>query len=275
MLSLNTNMTSLIVQKNLANATAGLNRAIEQMTTGYKLNHAKDNPANYAIMKQMERKLSSWSVAQDNMMMGIDLLETASSNAEILSNHVSRIRDLCMQGVNGTYSEQSINAIKLEIQARIDEINRIIQSTEYNDIKLFGETDSDGNTIPKVINLQIGIDGSASSRLSVETSLDVTNINKLSNIDPTSPESLKEIDTILDNLNAYQVKIGASQNRLEYALDYAETTAENLTSSLSTIRDADIAKVSSDFIRYQILQQACATLLATANQMPAMALQLL
>ena len=275
MISLRTNMTSLIVQKNLAHATAGLNRAIEQMTTGYKLNHAKDNPANYAIMKQLERKLCSWEVAQDNMMMGIDMLDTASDNADLISNHVSRIRDLCMQGVNGTYGEQSLNAIKLEVKARAEEINRIVDSTEYNGIKLFGEKDSDGNVIPKILNLQIGIDGSESSRISVKTSFDIEGLNKLSEIDITSPDSLKELDKIINSISGYQVEIGSSQNRLEYALDYAETTTENITSSLSTIRDADIAKVSSDFIRYQILQQACATLLATANQMPSIALQLL
>ena len=80
---------------------------------------------------------------------------------------------------------------------------------------------------------------------------------------------------MIDSVSAYQVRIGASQNRLEYALELAEVNATNLTSSISTIKDADIAKVSSDFIKYQILQQACATLLATANQMPAMALQLI
>ena len=80
---------------------------------------------------------------------------------------------------------------------------------------------------------------------------------------------------MLDEVSAYQVRIGASHNRLECALELAEVNMNNLTSSISTIRDADIAKASSDLIRYQILQQACATLLATANQMPAIALQLI
>ena len=95
-------MTSLIVQRNLSKATAGLNAAIEQLTTGYKINHAKDDPANYAVMKQMETKLSSWSVAEDNISMGYNMLETASSPASLISNHLTRIRDLCMQAANGT-----------------------------------------------------------------------------------------------------------------------------------------------------------------------------
>ncbi len=275
MLSLNTNMTSLIVQKNLAKATRGLNTAIEQLTTGYKLNHAKDNPANYALMKQYETKLNAWNVAQDNISIGNNLLEMASDSAALIENHVIRIRDLCMQASNGTYGENSINAIKAEIQGRLDEIERIRGSTEFNGIKLFGNTDEEGNTQVQNINIQVGIDSSQSSRITLDTGLNLQILKEFEDIDITNASTLDKLDNILSQLSSYQVKIGASQNRLEYALDFAEVNVNNLTSSLSTIRDADIAKVSSDFIRYQILQQACATLLATANQMPALALQLI
>ena len=129
MLSLNTNLTSLMVQKNLNNATKGLNSAIEKLTTGYKLNHAKDNPANYAMAKNIESKLSSWSIAEDNISIGSDLLETASSTSELISQHIIRIRDLCEQASNGTYGEASKNAIREEINARLDEISRIRENT--------------------------------------------------------------------------------------------------------------------------------------------------
>jgi len=275
MLSINTNTTSLMVQKNLRKATEGLNNAIKMLTTGSKLNSAKDNPANYAMAQQMKTKLSAWSVAQDNISMGNDLLETASSSAELIYKHTVRIRDLCEQACNGTYGENSVNAIKAEVQARLDEISRIRESTEFNGIHLFGEKNGEGNMTPKTINFQVGIDGSESSRISADTTLYLNNLEDFENLDITDSSTLDKIDEILDELNSYQVKIGASQNRLEYALDFAEVSSKNLTSSLSTINDADIAEVSSEFIRYQILQQACATLLATANQMPAMALQLL
>ena len=264
-----------MVQRNLSKATAGMNRAIEQMTTGYKLNHAKDNPANYAMMKNMETKLRAWERAGDNISIGNDMLETASSNAELIGKHLIRIRDLCQQSANGTYGEASIKAIKAEISARADEINRIKECAEFNDIKLFGDYDNEGNIIPKEINIQVGIDGSASSRIGVDTTLDLSDMNDLENWDITNAECLDRLDEILDKVSAYEVKIGSAQNRLECALELTEINTTNLTSSISTIRDADIGKASSDYIRYQILQQACATLLATANQMPAMALQLL
>ena len=275
MLSLNTNTTSLMVQRNLSKATEGINRAMMQLTTGYRLNSAKDNPANYAIAKNMETKIHAWDVAQSNMSMGYDMLEVASSSAELIGAHLSRIRDLCEQACNGTYGEQSVNAIKAEIQGRLDEINRIRANTEYNDIKLFGEICSDGSVTPKTVDLQIGIDSSTSSRLTVETTLNLSGLNDIENWDITSSDTLDKVDSMLNELWNYEVNIGASQNRIEYALESSEVIVTNLTSSLSTIRDADIAKASSDLIRYQILQQACATLLATANQMPAMALQLL
>lgn len=264
-----------MVQRNLNAATKGLNTAIEQLTTGYKLNHSKDNPANYAIMKNMETKLRAWEVASDNISIGHNMLETADSNAELIGNHLTRIRDLCEQAANGTYGEASINAIKAEVSARVDEINRIKENAEFNDIKLFGECNSEGNLISKPIYLQVGIDGSESSRIAVDTSLNLKEVSDIENWDVTDASCLDKLDDMLDSISAYQVRIGSSQNRLECALELAEINSRNLTSSISTVRDADIAKASSDYIRYQILQQACATLLATANQMPAIALQLL
>lgn len=268
-------MTSLMVQRNLAKATEGLNTAIEQMTTGYKLNHAKDNPANWAMMKGMETKLRAWDVAEDNIMMSNNMLETASSCADLISGHVTRIRDLCVQACNGTYGEDSIKAIKAEVGARLDEIRRIKGSTEFNGINLFGDTDEAGNTLAKTFNLQVGIDGSESSRITVDTALYLDGLGGFEDLDITSASTLDVIDGMLGSISDYQVRMGACQNRLDCALEYAEVMSTNLTSSISTIRDADIAEASSDFIKYQILQQACATLLATANQQPALALQLL
>ena len=275
MISLRTNMASLIVQKNLSAATKGLNRALEQLTTGYKLNHAKDNPADYAILKQKEAKLNSWNVASDNISIGQNMLESADSNAELIATHLSRIRDLCQQAANGTYGEQSVQAIKQEIMARYDEVKRIKENAEFNDIKLFGEYDKDGNLVSKHITLQDGIDSSAASRISVDTSMDLSLISDIENWDVTDSGCLDKIDELLNEISDYQVRIGAAQNRLDCALELAGVNINSLTSSISTLRDADIAEASSNLIRYQILQQACATLLATANQMPAIALQLI
>lgn len=136
MLSINTNLSSLIVQSNLKLSTSGLNTAIERMTTGFKINRAKDNAANYAISTKISSKLLSYQAAQDNISMGLDMLTTATDSLELVSSHLSRIRDLAEQAANGTYGDDSLNAIQQEVNSRTAEINRIMENTEYNGISL-------------------------------------------------------------------------------------------------------------------------------------------
>lgn len=136
-LTINTNLSSLIVQSSLTQSTNGLNQAIERMTTGFKINGAKDNAAGYSIANNMGVKLSSYDVAMDNVMLGTTLIDTASSNLSLITEHLQRMRDLAEQAANGTYGDDSLNAIQSEIDARTEEINRVMSNTEYNGIKLF------------------------------------------------------------------------------------------------------------------------------------------
>ena len=139
MITLNTNLGSMIVQSNLTSSTNALNAAIERMTTGFKINHAKDNAANYSISTNLASKLSSYSVAQDNVAMGLDMLTTAEDSLSLISDHLSRIRDLTEQAANGTYGQDSLNTIQSEVTARLNECDRIVSNTKYNGIKLFSE----------------------------------------------------------------------------------------------------------------------------------------
>ena len=134
-LTINTNLGSLIVQKNLDDATTALNKSIERMTTGYKINSAGDDAAGFAVATKMDTQLSSISVAQDNVAMGASMLSTAESNYDLIATHLQRIRDLTEEAANGTYGQDSIDAIKAEIDARWQEIDRIAASTEFNGIK--------------------------------------------------------------------------------------------------------------------------------------------
>ncbi len=138
-LTITTNHVSNIVQKNLACSTARLNSAIEKLTTGFKINHAGDNAAGYSISTQYSSKLSSYQIAQSNTAMGMDLLTTAEENLNLVTSHLSRMRDLAEQASNGIYGKDSLNAIQAEFNIRIDEIRRIISNAEYNGIKLFKE----------------------------------------------------------------------------------------------------------------------------------------
>ena len=146
MVSINTNLSSILAQQNLTKSTNKLNQAIERMTTGFKINHASDNAANYSIATNMTSQLNSYEVAQDNVAAGMDLVSTATDNLSLISDHITRIRDLCMQAQNGTYGEDSLKAIQAEINSRAAEVERIYNNTEYNGIKLLNKVDMSSST---------------------------------------------------------------------------------------------------------------------------------
>ena len=136
MIGINTNLGSLIVQSNLKKSTNALNIAIECMTTGFKINHAKDNAANYSISTSMLSKISAYQFAEDNALIGLDILNTASSSIELISNGLSRLRALAEQAANGTYGSESLDAINKEANSIVDEINRLYTTTEFNGVQL-------------------------------------------------------------------------------------------------------------------------------------------
>lgn len=140
MLTINTNLSSLIVQSNLKTSTNRLNNAIERMTTGFKLNHAKDNAANYSISTSLTTKLGAYTIAEENAMMGLDMVQTASDSLSLISDKLSRMRALAIQAQNCTYGDTSLDAINAEANALAKEINRIQSSTEYNGRSLFKGT---------------------------------------------------------------------------------------------------------------------------------------
>ena len=136
MLTINTNLSSLIVQSNLKTSTNGLNNAIERMTTGFKLNHAKDNAANYSISTSLTTKLGAYTIAEENAMMGLDMVQTASSSLSQMSDLASRLRSLATQAQNGTYGSTSLDALNSEANAIVKELFRIQNTTQYNGINL-------------------------------------------------------------------------------------------------------------------------------------------
>ena len=294
-LTINTNISSLIAQNNLTKATSSLNTAIERMTTGYKINHASDNAAGYSIARNWETQLGSLDVAADNAATGADMLTTLEDTYSLVTSHLQRVRDLTEQAANGTYGSQSLLAIKSEITARLEEVDRIAANCEFNGLKMMTGTMGE-------ISLQVGLDSTDDSQIKLKEDLfkdakiaslfttygSVTGatINKVAQMcvgyDATNDkfsgdasEMLENIDNVINEISSRVTTLGAAQNRIESAIESISVQSENITSSLSTLRDADIAEESSNYIQAQILQQAAATLLSTANQTPSIALNLL
>lgn len=327
-LTINTNISSLIAQRNLNSATNSLNTAIERMTTGYKINHASDDAAGYSIANLWETQLGSLDVAADNAATGSDLLTTAEETYSLLTSHLQRVRDLTEQAANGTYGSASLKAIQSEISARLQEVNRISANAEFNGIKLMAyNMDGQGNESVGIteagINLQVGLYADENSIINLNVELfsnaslsglfkdmtgldalmtsaggDVSALGDAENIEAfaaacaglvynagdftlqTDPDSgakemLAYLDDAIDVISDRVTKIGAVQNRVESSITALDVQSQNLTSSLSTLKDADVAEESSNYIQAQILQQASATLLATANQLPSIALNLI
>ena len=283
-LTINTNISSMIAQNNLAKATASLNTAIERMTTGYKINHASDNAAGYSIARNWETQLGSLDVAADNAATGADMLTTLEDTYSLVSSHLQRVRDLTEQAANGTYGSQSLKAIESEITARLEEVDRIAANCEFNGLKMM-------NGSMGQISLQVGLYSESDSQIVLASSLfEKADINSLFTMDKATlakkcaglatdgtkaSAMLTEIDEVINVIPGRVTTLGAAQNRIESAVESIGVQAENITSSLSTLRDADIAEESSNYIQAQILQQAASTLLATANQTPSIALNLL
>ncbi len=293
-LTINTNISSIVAQRNLAVATSSLNTAIERMTTGYKINHASDNAAGYSIARNWETQLGSLDVAADNAATGADMLTTLEDTYSLLTDHCQRVRDLTEQAANGTYGSQSLKAIQSEITARLEEINRIAANCEFNGLKMMT---GDMTTI----SLQVGLYSDADSRIDLKDELfrdasvgamfetyggvtgatvdmiaqKCAGLDAAGNIVGGQNAMLDVIDSVINEISSRVTTLGAAQNRIDSAIESIAVQSENITSSLSTLRDADIAEESSNYIQAQILQQAAATLLSTANQTPSIALNLL
>ena len=338
-LTINTNVSSLIAQRNLTSATNSLNTSLERMSTGFTINHAADNAAGYSIAKQWVTQISSLDITAKNAATGADMLSTAEDSYSLLTDHLQRVRDLTEQAANGTYGSASLRAIQAEVAARLQEINRISANVEFNGIKLMSYSKKSGADNSKVgltqngVNIQVGLYAETNSRinLSIDLFSDAsmsglfasmsgtsesgktltqllegaganTTLNLQSdrdiqsfaaacsglkyreatkdfvlqaNKDMGAKEMLKFLDSAINDISGRVTEIGAAQNRITSAISALDVQSQNLTSSLSTLRDTDVASESSKYIQAQILQQASATLLSTANQLPSVALNLI
>ena len=365
-LTINTNLSSLTCQKYLRSATKGMNISMEQLSTGFRINSAKDDAAGYSVSAGMEAKINGYDIIEMNSQMGLDMLTTQEGVLDIINDYLQRIRDLTMQAANGTYGSASLNAIALEVIQRMDEINRLCEITDFNDTYLldgsrqtdinlqvglysdkrcvikmdaflfdsakstviFGfkadndnvtkarpgyinlnysptdttyeyrarQLDSDGKPIMQNGQIQY-LSGSYESALTAalaengvvdqgvlqdyqlmgtSKTVSITNMcNAIFRNDSSAREFITFVDEAIDNISLRCTKIGAYMNRLDSAIDSTDVQRENLIEANSTIKDADVAVSSSNYIKYQILQQSSATLLSTANQMPSIALNLI
>ena len=274
----NNNVASLIAQRNLSKNTSELSKSIERLSSGYRINRASDDSAGLSISEGLRGQIRGNNQAQGNIQDGISLLQIAESGLSVINESVQRIRELCVQAANETNGSAERGAVLVEINARLEDINRISKSTKFNNVSLL-----DGSALNA--RLQVG----ANSTLSTNT-IEISSVLSNSNVSTIGltiavtggtwssdmiRSYLNQIDAAISTIVTKRSSIGAYQNRLETSLENLTIMNENVQTSESRIRDLDIAKETANMTKLQILQQASASVLTQANQIPQLALTLL
>ncbi len=278
-ITVNTNMQAIRVQGNLNSATTKMNTAMERMSSGYRINRAKDDAAGFAVSATLNKNISGAKIAMNNVAMGNDLLATAEGSLGVIQANLERIRDLTEQAANGTYSQDDLEGIATEVTARLEQIKHQAEHTNFNGKDLLDGSQSAG------IDLQVGseanntltLDGSifADVRTASYTALSGLAADIRAGVTATTSADLATIDTAITNVIERTTKIGAASNRLDALSQGLDVQRTNMTSALSTVKDADIAEESATYVQQQILQSASATLLTQPNSAPQVALTLI
>lgn len=276
---INTNILSLVAQGNLLKSQSALGTAIERLSSGLRINSAKDDAAGQAIANRFTAQVRGLTQATRNANDGISIAQTTEGSLNEINNNLQRIRELTVQAYNGTNSTDDIKSINAEITQRMNEIDRVADQSKFNDINVLSGSHTlkiqvganDGETIDitlKDAHSSTLVSGSAigSGGLVYTTSGSTVTV---------SGGALAVIDTAIQKVDDMRSDLGAIQNRFESAISNLNNTITNLSASRSRIEDADYAVEVSNMTRAQILQQAGTAVLAQANQVPQTVLSLL
>lgn len=297
-ITVNTNIQSMFAQRALSSNTFDLQRSVERLSTGFKINRAGDDAAGLSISEKLLTTIKGSAKAKQNSADGISLIQTAEGALAIVQDNLQRIRELKVQADNGTNGDNELDAIQREINERVRVIGDIATQVEFN-----------GNTLLRGaadITLQTGVDGANTTTLTLQSgnstnvgvdidinttglgtigegsvALDTLHVGGSGNVTAvdtsisSSTGTLADVDTMIDNISRMRSYLGALQNSLESKMDFLDIAKENAAASRSRIFDVDVAEESSTMLKYQILQQSASTMLSQANSTPQIALNLL
>ncbi|WP_373332618.1 flagellin [Thiopseudomonas alkaliphila] len=287
---INTNITSMISQSNLSKSQNALQTSMERLSSGLRINSAKDDAAGQAIANRMTSQIRGLDQAARNANDGISLAQTAEGALNQINDNLQRVRELTVQAANSSNSKTDVESIAEEVQARLNEVDRIIKDSKFNGTSIFDNA--------KGFMIQVGSDATA-DRININTitaatvfgqsglntaATGTTFVADLKALDDAADTSVRataadalltNLDTAIGAVDKERSNLGAVQNRLESAIDNITTTSTNLSAARSRIEDADYAQEVSNMTRANILQQAGTSILAQANQIPQNVLSLL
>ncbi len=277
-INFNSNLEALLIGSNLDKVKRQLMVALKRLSTGQRINSASDDPSGLAISTKYESDVRSIGAAQRNVNSGISLAQTAEGGLEQISDSLTRMRELAVESANGTLTSADRAAIDTEYQSLRSEVDRLANGTTFNGQYMLNTAAS--------FQMQVGIGNTVSDNT---ITLNTTDVNSssigtnggvtLSGTEVLSAGSaaiaISSLDVAIGQISTARANIGAATNRLNAAAGYLAAQKEALSAANSTIRDADIAEETANYTKQQILLQAGTALLAQANVLPSVGLQLL
>jgi len=312
---INTNNASLVAQRNLSNSQAALTTSVQRLSSGLRINSAKDDAAGLGITQKLQAQITGATVGMRNANDAISMVQTAEGGMQEVSTMLQRMRELATQGNNDSLSTTQMGFIGTEVNALRDEINKVALRTTFNGKSLLDGSQATAETVmfqtgtsavdtsdisSLLLDVNLYATGGAATNTAATTSMadDATAatvgtlFNSLSSaIDTASgtgtafaaaaPLSasygllVTAVDGAINAVASVRSNMGAMQNRLDHNIANLASQAENLTSSMSRIRDTDYSVETAQLTKNQVMQQAATAMLAQANQMPNVVLSLL
>ncbi len=271
-LRVNTNVASLNAQRNLANTTRSLNRSLERLSSGQRINRAADDAAGLAISEGFRAEIRSLDQAARNANDAISLVQVAEGALDETGSILIRMRELSVQASNGTLGSAERTSLNQEFQDLATEIDRIASVTEFNGISILS---SGGASI----TFQVGVNAGSANTIAVSgvnataSALGVQGLSVSSQ--GAAQSALGGLDSAISQVASLRATFGTTQNRLESTIRSIAIATENLSAANSRIRDVDVAAEAATLTRNQVLQQAGVSVLAQANVSTSIALSLI
>ena len=268
-----TNVASLQAQKNLSMTQKALANSFTKLSSGYRINTAADDAAGLAISESMKMQIRSFGVAERNANDAISMAQTAEGSLGEVSNILGRMRELAMQGSNGSLQTSDRGYLDTEFQSLKDEVVRIQGSTTFNNQQLL-------QTAASAIKFQVGINTGSNNQITItfgnlNLAALLTTTNKVGGTAGNSISAITQIDAALKTVSTTRAVYGAAMNRLAVTTSNLQTISNNTSAANSRIRDVDVAEETAAMSKEQVLAQAGAAVLSQANQAPQLAMSLL
>lgn len=272
-LNIQTNVASLEAQRSVSRNQKALMASYNKLSSGFRVNSAADDAAGLAISESMKSQIRSFTVAERNAADGISMAQTAEGGLAEIHNVLGRMRELAMQASNGSLSTNDRTYLNNEFSSLQGEITRIQASTKFNGQELIS-TAAAGD-----VTFQVGLNDDTNDQISVSfngISVGAALTDVITGADPsTAVDTLANIDTAIGNVSSARSSFGAAINKLEVASNNIQTMRLNVSAAESRIRDVDVAQETALMARNQVLTQSGISVLAQANQLPQLAMNLL